>query len=92
MAFIEKSECSNKGAVFFFRTDAALLKLSNPTPQTLPMKAFTQDIENLQIGCGMTAVEIPVIITYKEIPDKKTKTNGELVALEFVPKSFVLEK
>lgn len=79
MAFIEKSECSNKGLFFYFKIQTAVLKLSNPTPQTLQMKAFMPDTENMQIGCGMKAVEIPVIITYKEIPDKKSKTSGELV-------------
>lgn len=92
MAYIEKSECSNKGAFMFFKTPTAMLKLSNPSPQTLQMKAFTPDVENLQIGCGMTSVEIPVIITYKETTDKKGKIIGELVALEFVPKSFVLDR
>ncbi len=92
MAFIEKSECSNKGMFFYFKTPTQILKLSNPTTKKLEMRAFTQDVEHLQMGCGMKAVEIPVIITYTEMPDKKSKANGELIALEFVPKSFVLQE
>ncbi len=91
LAFIEKSECSNKGSFFYFKTQTRMLKLSNPAAAKLEMRAFTQDVENLQIGCGMKAVEIPVVITYKDIPDKKSKADGELIALEFVPKNFVLE-
>ncbi len=91
MAFIEKSECSNKGMFFYFKTATQVLKLSNPAADKLAMRAFTPDVEHLQIGCGMKAVEIPVIITYTEKQDKKSKANGELIALEFVPKSFVLQ-
>lgn len=91
MAFIEKSECSNKGMFFYFKTSTQILKLSNPAESKLAMKAFTADVEHLQMGCGMKAVEIPVVITYTEMPDKKTKANGQLIALEFVPKSFVLQ-
>ncbi len=90
MAFIEKSECSNKGMFFYFKTPTQILKLSNPAANKLEMRAFTPDVEHLQIGCGMKAVEIPVVVTYAEMRDKKSKTNGELIALEFVPKSFVL--
>ena len=90
MAFIERSECSNKGMFFYFKTATQILKLSNPASNKLAMRAFTPDVEHLQIGCGMKAVEIPVIITYTGVPDKKSKANGELIALEFVPKSFVL--
>lgn len=92
MAFIEKSECSNKGIFFFFKTPTLLLKLSGSSERKFEIRAFVQDAENLRIGCGMKAVEIPVVITYTDIPDKKTKANGELIALEFVPKSFVLEQ
>ena len=92
LTFIEKSECSNKGMFFYFKTPTRTLKLSNPTANKLEMRAFTSDVENLQIQCGMKAVEIPVIITFNEIADKKTKASGQLIALEFVPKSFVLEQ
>ena len=90
MAFIEKSECTNKGMFFYFKTATQVLKLSNPAANKLAMRAFTADVEHLQMGCGMKAVEIPVVITYTEMPDKKSKAHGELIALEFVPKSFVL--
>lgn len=91
MAFIEKSECSNKGMFFYFKTPTQILKLANPAANKLEMRAFTPDVEHLQIGCGMKAVEIPVVITFTQVPDKKSKANGELIALEFVPKSFVLQ-
>ena len=39
----------------------------------------------------MKTVEIPVVSTCKPAADPKSKTSGDLVALEFVPKSFVLE-
>ncbi|MEO7673998.1 MAG: tetratricopeptide repeat protein [Pyrinomonadaceae bacterium] len=90
MGFIEKSECTNKAMFFYFKTATQTLKLSNPSASKLAMRAFTPDVEHLQMGCSMKQVEIPVVITYKESLDKKSKTNGELIALDFVPKSFVL--
>ncbi|MGD9563282.1 MAG: tetratricopeptide repeat protein [Pyrinomonadaceae bacterium] len=88
IGFIEKSECSNKGAFFFIKTPTQLLKLKGGAAS---MRGFTPEIENLQIGCGMTAVDIPVVVTYSDAFDKKSKSNGSLVSLEFVPKNFVLE-
>lgn len=92
MGFIEKSECSNKGAFFYIKTGTQILKLNGSQDKTrFEMKGFTPDIENLQVGCGMKAVEIPVVVTYRDEFDKKNKAAGILLALEFVPKSFVLE-
>ena len=86
---IERSECSNKGAFFFIKADSQLLKLNGAGTAQPEIRGFTPEIENLQIGCGMKAVDVPVVVTYREAVDKKNKTNGDLVALEFVPRSFV---
>lgn len=91
MGFIEKSECSTKGAFFFLRSGDQILKLSTDSSKQPDLKAFTPDTENLQIGCGMKAVEIPVVFTYKPDARGKNKSQGQLLALEFVPKSFVLQ-
>ncbi len=92
LGFIERSECSNKGAFFYIKTPTQILKLNGGTDKARPeLKGFTPDIENLQIGCGMKAVDIPVVVSYRDALDKKTKAHGDLLALEFVPKSFVLE-
>jgi tetratricopeptide (TPR) repeat protein len=87
MGFIERSECTSKAAFMYVKSGSQVLKLIYP--QGLVIGAFTPDIENLQLGCGMPAVEIPVVFVYK--PDPKGKVHGELVSLEFVPKGFTLE-
>jgi tetratricopeptide (TPR) repeat protein len=91
MGFIEKVECSSKGMFFYFKTQSQTLKFTAASPQALQMRAYTPDVEQLQFGCGMKRVDVPVVFTYKQNADTKAKTAGEIVALEFVPKNFVLE-
>ena len=92
LGLIEKSECTSKGVFFFVKAGTQFFKLSGSANAQPEIKGFTQDIENVQIGCGMKALDVPVVVTYRETVDKKSKSNGELVSLEFVPKDFALEQ
>ncbi|HEX8286798.1 MAG TPA: tetratricopeptide repeat protein [Pyrinomonadaceae bacterium] len=91
MGFIEKVECSNKGMFLHFKAQTQTLKLAAP-PQGLQMRAYTPEVAQIQFGCGMKGVDVPVVFTYKESIDLKGGSTGEIIALEFVPKSFSLEK
>jgi Tfp pilus assembly protein PilF len=88
--FIDHTECGNKGTFFVFKTASLLLKLSVASPESVQIRAFTPDMEQVQIGCGMKNIDIPVVVTYKDAPNAKAKTGGELVSLEFMPANFVL--
>lgn len=96
LGFIEKVECNNTGMFFYFKTDSQTLKLAaaagGGAPPMLQIRAFTPEVEQLQFNCSLKQVDIPVVFTYKENSNSKAKSNGELIALEFVPKSFILEK
>jgi hypothetical protein len=43
------------------------------------------------MGCSMKALDIPVVFIYKVAADARAKSAGQLVSLEFVPRSFVLK-
>ena len=88
MGFIEKSECTNKGMFIHVKVGAQILKLAYP--QGMVMGAYTPDIQGVQLGCGMKTLDIPVVVTFKPAAEAKAKVAGELVSLEFVPKSFTL--
>ncbi|HEV8592707.1 MAG TPA: tetratricopeptide repeat protein [Pyrinomonadaceae bacterium] len=88
---LEKSECDKKGMYFFMRSGSELLKLFTSTPNNILLKAFVPDLQGIRFGCGMTALDAPVVFTYKQVSDATGKTAGEIISLEFVPKSFVLE-
>ena len=91
MGSLERSECNSKGMFFFMKTSTLTLRLSvNPSRQP-ETRGYTPDIEGLHFGCGMKPLDIPVIFTYVPSKDAKAKTAGELVAMEFVPKGFVLD-
>ncbi len=92
LGFIEKVECGNKGMFFYIKNAGQTFKLSAASPQAIEIKGFTPEIERLQLGCNLKQVDVPVVFTYKEKADSKAKSSGELIALEFVPKSFTLEK
>ena len=89
---IERTECSSQGNFFHMQSGGKLYKLSNAAPQTLFIRGFTPEIRDLQIGCGMKAVNLPVVFIFRTITDAKAKAEGELISLEFVPKSFRLEE
>ncbi|MBX7171250.1 MAG: tetratricopeptide repeat protein [Pyrinomonadaceae bacterium] len=86
---IEKIECDNKGQYFIMNTAAGLLKLK--APQNVQIRAFVPDAGGMQFGCGMKAFDIPSVFVFREDPNPKAKINGELVSIDFVPKSFNLE-
>jgi Protein of unknown function (DUF1570) len=84
IGILEKIECSGNKIFFFAKIDAKSLKLSAKSPQDVKIAAFTPEAGGMQIGCGVKFPAIPAIITYRE-------KEGEIKAVEFVPKSFKLE-
>jgi tetratricopeptide (TPR) repeat protein len=92
LGLIEKIECTNKGMFFHLKTQTQTFKLAAGSPQSIQIRAFTPDAMQVQLGCNLKQVDVPIVFTYKPTPDPKSKSNGEIVALEFVPKSFILEK
>ncbi len=91
IGYLDKIECSNKAIVFVIRTTAKTFRLLNTSPQTLRIGVFTPDLAEMQFGCSIKPIEVPAVFVYTDKPDGKSKTDGEIVSLEFVPKTFVLE-
>ena len=90
MGFLDKIECTNKGAFFYMRTASQTLKLLNSDPKNLTIRIFTSDLEGVQFGCNARIADVPAVFVYIDKPDSKAKTAGEIVGLDFVPKTFTL--
>ncbi len=86
---IEKIECDKNGMFFFMKTGTQTIKLKSTN--ALQIRGFTSDIEQVQFGCGLKGFDAPTIFIFKESVDKKTKSNGEIISIEVVPKSFKLD-
>lgn len=91
LGFIEKIECNNKGIFFHFKTPSQIIKLTSAAPQNVQMRAYTPEASSIQFGCGLKQIDIPVVFTYKENSEQKN-SGGEVIALEFMPKNFTLER
>jgi tetratricopeptide (TPR) repeat protein len=92
MGFVDKLECGQKGSFFYLRGASATLKLAVESPQSVKIRGFTPEIQDVQMGCSMKALDIPVVFIYKVAADVRAKSAGQLVSLEFVPRSFVLKE
>jgi len=91
IGFLENIECVDKDMFFNIRTTTQSLKLVTATPEAVRIIVFTPDVANTPLKCGTKAIEFPVVFTYRDNPDGKKKTSGEIKSLDFVPKSFVLD-
>ncbi len=91
IGFLEKIECSSKGAFFHLKTQSQTLRLLNANPANLAITLFIQDLNGVQFGCTIKPVEFPVVFIYTDAPDQKKKVAGEIISMDFVPKTFVLE-
>lgn len=91
IGYLERIECTSKGAYFHLRTATGTIRLLNPPPNGPDIRVFTPDLAGMRFGCMTSPVEYPTVFIYKDTPDAKAKTAGTIVALDFVPKSFVLD-
>ncbi len=91
IGFLDAIECTNKGMFFALRTNTARLRLTAADPQLIQISGYTPDLAAIQFGCGIKAIEYPVVFIYTPKPDGKARTDGEINSLEFVPKDFTLE-
>ena len=88
VGYFEKMECTSKGMFANFRIPTGHVRLL--TPQQLNLMVYTPDLEGVEFGCTTKPIEFPAVIVYKAQPDTKAKTDGAVVSIEFVPKSFSL--
>jgi tetratricopeptide (TPR) repeat protein len=88
---LTRLECDAKGIVFHVRAGGRVLKLRSAGFDGLHIMAFTQEAGG-QITCGARQSESNVVVTYRAASDARAKSDGEMVALEFVPAAFVLKQ
>ena len=92
MGFLDRIECSKNSMFFHLRTPAKVFRLLNVQGKPPAIVVFAPDIADVRFDCNLRPIEFPVVFIFVDKPDKKTKSDGEIRSLDFVPKSFVLEK
>ena len=88
---LTRIECGPKGITFHVKTGDRLLKLNSPDFNSLHLMAYTQEAGG-ELTCGPRKTESAAVFTYRPSKDARAKADGEMVALEFVPASFVLKQ
>lgn len=66
------------------------LYLSKPSFDGITLTSYSSNTAGMRIECGRPKTEMFVVATYRENPEKRTGSDGELFVLEFVPKEFRL--
>jgi tetratricopeptide (TPR) repeat protein len=81
-------QCNAKGMIFSVQAGDKILKLTAPNFESIEMVAFTTDAGS-EMTCGPRKQKNPVVVCYAP-GDARTKTDGVVKSIEFVPKDFKL--
>ena len=90
-AVLTRIECGPKGLVFVFRAGERTLRLTSAGFGGLHIVAYTREA-GAELSCGARKTESPAVVTFRGRADARSKTDGALVALEFVPANFQLKQ
>lgn len=90
LGYVTKIDCLSNEIVVSFKTDGKTMQFRSDSFENLRLISFDQDFANSEFGCGTLKNEAFAVITFRPTENAKSKTQGELVAIEFVPKNFTL--
>jgi tetratricopeptide (TPR) repeat protein len=90
LGYVTKIECLGKSVEFFVKVDNRTLSLHAPSFDSLFLMSFSSESSDAEIGCGTVTKEIFAVVTFRPNADAKSKTAGEIVAIEFMPGNFKL--
>jgi tetratricopeptide (TPR) repeat protein len=86
---LQSIDCDSEGLIFVVRTHSRTLRLRTATFEEIRRTTYTADVKGT-LTCGVRKPENPVVVCYLPILDKRTKLDGILSSVEFVPPDFKL--
>ena len=90
-----KLDCDSKGTAYFVvQAGDRLYRIRATSMERVQMIAYTPDAGS-EVSCGPRKIQNNVVLTYrpsKDAKDLKAKIDGDAIAVELVPKDFVLKK
>lgn len=88
LGYLSKVECGENGVDYFVKVGKDVLRLNSKDFENLNLVSFAKEMSNVQLSCETVKNDIFAVITYR--PDEKilSKTNGEMLSIEFVPQNF----
>jgi tetratricopeptide (TPR) repeat protein len=90
-AVLTRIECGQKGLVFVFKAGERTLRLASAGFKGLHIMAYTPEAGS-ELSCGPRRKEAAAVVTFRPGADARSKTDGTLVAMEFVPANFQLKQ
>ncbi len=88
LGFLTKIDCQPKQIIFSVKSDNQIFQLRSDSFDTLTLTSFEPELVDSEFGCGVMKKENLSVITFRTNPDPKSKVAGEIVSIEFVPKTF----
>jgi tetratricopeptide (TPR) repeat protein len=88
---LTRIECSGGGLVFTVEAGGRTLRLTSRDFDSLQIVAYTPQAGS-QLSCGPRKLQSRVVVTFRAAKVARAKSDGEMVALEFVPDNFKLRQ
>ncbi|HEX8651306.1 MAG TPA: tetratricopeptide repeat protein [Pyrinomonadaceae bacterium] len=84
-------DCSARGVTFIVKAGERMLKLHSKVLDGVQFTSWTPEVSG-DMTCGARNPANDVVVIFHAPKDARTGNDGELVALDFVPKDFVLNQ
>jgi hypothetical protein len=88
---LERVDCNGNVATFTVQAGARTLKLHAANFNAVQYKTYTPEVSG-DISCGVRNPANNVVVTFRPAKEARAKFDGDVVAVEFVPKDFQLKK
>lgn len=85
---VTKIDCQPKQIIFSVKADNKFFQLTSETFDTLTLISYEPELVDAEFGCGVMKKENLSVITFRPNADTKSKVAGEIISIEFVPKTF----
>jgi hypothetical protein len=91
LGLLVRVDCDAKGVTFIVKVGERTLKLRTNDLNDIHFTTFTPDVSG-EMTCGARNPANNVVITFRPAKAPNAKSDGDPIAVEFVPKDFELKK
>lgn len=84
-------ECAETGVMLSIDTGGRTLRLRRDAFSSIRFVSYTAEIKG-RLSCGLRTPPVPVLVTYRSDKRGATKSDGEVIAVEFVPEEWGRER